>query len=137
MLASALLLIDHQIGTMQLIKNLALEQVQRHTLALAKLARLLGMPVVLASSEGRAVPRVADARTRQVAPRRVRIASAAARPRQCPGQSVCRGSQAIGRQDLIMANVTTDVRVVFPAIRAQRRELGFRQLCPPCPIFYP
>jgi nicotinamidase-related amidase len=32
---SALVLIDHQYGTMQLIKNLPVEQVKRNTLALA------------------------------------------------------------------------------------------------------
>jgi nicotinamidase-related amidase len=38
---SALLLIDHQIGTMKLIKNIPLEVVKRHTLALAKTAKIL------------------------------------------------------------------------------------------------
>ena len=36
---SALLLIDHQVGTMQLIKNLPLEVVKRNTIALAKTAK--------------------------------------------------------------------------------------------------
>jgi nicotinamidase-related amidase len=36
---SALLLIDHQTGTMKLIKNLPLDDVKRNTLALAKTAR--------------------------------------------------------------------------------------------------
>jgi nicotinamidase-related amidase len=35
---SALLLIDHQVGTMKLIKNIPLEVVKRNTLALAKTA---------------------------------------------------------------------------------------------------
>jgi hypothetical protein len=38
---STLLLIDHQVGTMQLIKTLPLEVVRRHTLALAKTAHSL------------------------------------------------------------------------------------------------
>ena len=48
---SALLLIDHQVGTMQLIKNIPLEMVRRNTLALAKTAKILGIPVVLTSSQ--------------------------------------------------------------------------------------
>ena len=48
---SALLLIDHQVGTMKLIKNIPLEVVKRNTLALAKTAKILGMPVVLTSSQ--------------------------------------------------------------------------------------
>ena len=44
---SAMLLIDHQVGTMQWIKTLPLEVVKRHTLALAKTAHILHIPVVL------------------------------------------------------------------------------------------
>lgn len=44
---SALLLIDHQVGTMKLIKNIPLEVAKRNTLALAKVAQILKMPVVL------------------------------------------------------------------------------------------
>ncbi|HVK16181.1 MAG TPA: hypothetical protein VM533_04475, partial [Fimbriiglobus sp.] len=48
---TALLLIDHQVGTMQLIKNLPLDLVRRNTLALAKTATILKVPVVLTSSQ--------------------------------------------------------------------------------------
>jgi nicotinamidase-related amidase len=122
---SALLLIDHQIGTMQLIKNLPLEQVKRHTLALAKLARLLDMPVVLTSSQeerfqGLLMPELAqlfpaeyDARVK-----RQGIANAWDDP------AFAAAVRATGRNDLVMAGVTTDVCVVFPAISAI--EAGFR-----------
>src|SRR5439155_25212064 len=48
---SALVLIDHQFGTMQLIKNLPLEAVKRNTLALARAAQILHIPAVLTSSQ--------------------------------------------------------------------------------------
>lgn len=48
---STLLLIDHQVGTMQLIKNIPVEDVRRFTLALAKTVKILGLPVVLTSSQ--------------------------------------------------------------------------------------
>lgn len=48
---SALLLIDHQIGTMQLIKNIDVEQAKRMSLALARMASILNMPVVMTSSQ--------------------------------------------------------------------------------------
>ena len=48
---SALLLIDHQVGTMQLIKNIDVEQAKRMSLALAKTASILGIPTVLTSSQ--------------------------------------------------------------------------------------
>jgi hypothetical protein len=44
---SALLLIDHQVGTMQIIKNIDVEQAKRMSLALAKTASILGIPTVL------------------------------------------------------------------------------------------
>ena len=62
---SALLLIDHQVGTMQLIKNIPVEVVKRNTLALAKTAKIFGMPVVLTSSQeerlqGPLIPELAE-----------------------------------------------------------------------------
>ena len=50
---SALLLIDHQTGTMQLIKNIPLDVAKRNTLALAKTAKILNIPVVLTSLRNR------------------------------------------------------------------------------------
>lgn len=47
---SALILIDHQLGTLQLVKTLDVDRVKRHTLALARAAGILNMPVVLTSS---------------------------------------------------------------------------------------
>ena len=46
---TALLLIDHQVGTMQLIRNIPVETARRNTLALAKAAKILGLPVVRAA----------------------------------------------------------------------------------------
>ena len=46
---SALVLIDHQVGTMQLIKNFDVALARRMSLALAKTARILGIPTVLTS----------------------------------------------------------------------------------------
>ena len=122
---SALLLIDHQVGTMQLIKNIPLADAKRNTLALAKTAKILGMPVVMTSSqEGNAqgplipefkdlLPEVYDARVQ-----RAGIVNAWADP------NFRNAVIATGRKNLIMAGVTTDVCLVFPAINAV--EEGFR-----------
>jgi len=48
---NAAMLIDHQVGTIKLILNLPLDDVRRFTLALAKAAAILKMPVVLTSSQ--------------------------------------------------------------------------------------
>jgi nicotinamidase-related amidase len=47
---SALVLIDHQIGTLQLIKNIASDAALRNAVALAKAAKTLGMPIVMTAS---------------------------------------------------------------------------------------
>jgi nicotinamidase-related amidase len=122
---TALLLIDHQVGTMQLIKNLSLEAVTRNTLALAKAAKILGMPVVLTSSQedrlqGPLIPQlkeiVPDAFERRV--NRAGIVNAWADP------AFRSAAVATRRRNLIMAGVTTDVCLVFPTISAV--EEGFR-----------
>ena len=45
---SAMLLIDHQVGTMGWVHSADLEQIKRNTLALARAAKETGMPLILA-----------------------------------------------------------------------------------------
>lgn len=116
---SALLLIDHQIGTMQLIHTMAVEDAKRFTLALAKAARILGMPVVLTASQedriqGPLLPEL-EAILPEAFAARVRregVVNAWADP------AFKAAVEAAGRRNLIMAGVTTDVCLVFPAIDA-------------------
>jgi nicotinamidase-related amidase len=116
---TALILIDHQIGTMQLIKNLDLDLVKRNTLALAKTAKILDIPVVLTSSQedgvqGPLLPELADILPEAFDARAKRAGLVNAW--NDPGFS--RAVEATNRRDLVMAGVTTDVCLVFPAIDA-------------------
>jgi nicotinamidase-related amidase len=118
---SALLLIDHQIGTMKLIKNIPLEVVKRNTLALAKMAKVLGIPVVLTSSQeqnvqGPLLPELEGILPEAFAARvkRAGIVNAWNDPNF---KAVIEKTR---RRNLIMAGVTTDVCLVFPAISARR-----------------
>jgi len=118
---SALLLIDHQIGTMKLIKNIPLDVVKRNTLALAKTAKILGVPVVLTSSEeqnvqGPLLPELEGILPEAFAARirRAGIVNAWNDP------NFKKAVEATGRRNLIMAGVTTDVCLVYPAISACR-----------------
>jgi nicotinamidase-related amidase len=47
----ALLLIDHQVGTIQLIKNITADQTIRNAVTLAKAALAFNMPIVMTSSQ--------------------------------------------------------------------------------------
>src|SRR3989442_3475712 len=117
---SALLLIDHQVGTMQWIKTLPLEVVKRHTLALAKTAHILHIPVVLTSSQEENIQGPLMPELREIVPaafatriKRAGIVNAWDDP------NFKQAVAATQRTHLIMAGVTTDVCLVFPAISAR------------------
>jgi nicotinamidase-related amidase len=116
---SALVLIDHQIGTMQLVKNIASDAALRNAVLLAKAAKTLGMPIVMtASMEDHLQGPLASA-LQAVAPeaygarvKRLGIVNAWADP------NFKNAVEATGKKSLVMAGVTTDICLVFPAIDA-------------------
>jgi nicotinamidase-related amidase len=118
---SALLLIDHQTGTMQLIKNIPLDVAKRNTLALAKTAKILNIPVVLTSSQEQNMQGPLLPELEQILPdafaarvKRAGIVNAWNDP------NFVAAVKKTGRKNLIMAGVTTDVCLVYPAISAVR-----------------
>lgn len=121
----ALLLIDHQVGTMQLIKNIAMEDAKRNAIALAKMAQVFDMPVILTSSQedhvqGPLIPELEELHPEPFANRikRPGVVNAWA---YAPFKEAVK---ATGRTNLIMAGVTTDVCLVFPAIDAAQEGYG-------------
>jgi nicotinamidase-related amidase len=118
---AALLLIDHQVGTMQLIKNIPLEVVKRNTLALAKAAKILKLPVILTSSQeenlqGPLMPELHEILPEAFASRIKRAGIVNA----WSDRNFKTAVEATGRKQLIMAGVTTDVCLVFPSISARQ-----------------
>ena len=116
---SALLLIDHQVGTMQLIKNIDKELAAKQSIALAKMAKILGMPVVITSSQeenaqGPILPEIAEILPEAYEARVKRPGVVNAWAYKEFHDAVV----ATGRKNLIMAGVTTDVCLIFPAIDA-------------------
>ncbi|HVJ40369.1 MAG TPA: isochorismatase family protein [Dongiaceae bacterium] len=116
---SALLLIDHQVGTMQLIKNINTELAAKQAIALAKMAKILNLPTVITSSQedraqGPILPEIAQVLPEAHAARvkRPGVVNAWAYP------AFRNAVLATGRKNLIMAGVTTDVCLIFPAIDA-------------------
>jgi len=110
---SALVLIDHQFGTLQLVKTLDVERVKRHTLALARAASILEIPVVLTSSmeeyvQGPLLPELAqivpDAFAKRV--RRAGVVNAWDDPNFKAAVMATKGG------------ITTDVCLIFPALSA-------------------
>lgn len=116
---SAMLLIDHQVGTMKLIKNLPLTEVKKNTLALAKVAKVLKIPVVLTSSQedrfqGKLMTTLAELlpEAYEVRIKRAGIVNA------WDDKNFVQAVKDTNRTNLIMAGITTDVCLVFPAISA-------------------
>lgn len=116
---SVMLLIDHQQGTIKLAKNIAHEQIVQNTRALARTAKETGMPLVLTSSEEEKFQGLLLEDLQTLAPeeyeKRVKR----------PGIVDCweyepfkKAVEATGRKKLIMAGLTNDVCIVYPAISA-------------------
>jgi hypothetical protein len=116
---SVLLLIDHQVGTMKLIKTLPLEVAKQNTLALAKAAKVLGIPVILTTGteerfQGPLLPELKDLLPEEHAARIKR--GGVVNTWEDPD---FRGAvEKTQRRNLIMAGVTTDVCLYSPAISA-------------------
>jgi nicotinamidase-related amidase len=116
---SALLLIDHQVGTMQLVKNIPYEVVKQNAIALAKTAKILNIPVVLTSSQEANVQGPLLPELKEILPeafeariQRAGIVNAWNDP------NFSAAVAATGKKNLIMAGVTTSVCVVYPALSA-------------------
>jgi nicotinamidase-related amidase len=116
---SALVLIDHQIGTMQLVKNIGSDAALRNAVLLAKAAKTLGMPIVMTASMEDHLQGPLSTALQLVAPeayearvKRLGIVNAWADP------NFKAAVEATGRKQLVMAGVTTDICLVFPSINA-------------------
>lgn len=122
---SVLLLIDHQVGTMQLIKNLPLDQVKRATLALAQMATILKLPVILTSSQEERAQGPLLPELQQLLPeayeKRIKRAGIV---NAWNDEAFANAVRATGRKQIIMAGVTTDVCLIYPSISAV--EEGFQ-----------
>lgn len=116
---SALVLIDHQLGTLQLCKTMPADVALRNAVNLAKAAKALGMPVVLTTSQEDQIQGPLAPPLQRVLPeaygrrvKRVGIVNAWADP------NFKAAVVATGRRQLVMAGVTTDICLVFPSISA-------------------
>jgi nicotinamidase-related amidase len=120
---TVLLLLDHQSGLFQTVKDISVAELRANTIMLAKLATLLKIPVITTASEpngpnGPLMPEI-----HQVAPHAVFV------PRKgevnaWDNDDFVKTVRATGRKTLIMAGVWTSVCVMFPALDA--KAAGFK-----------
>src|ERR1700691_3268013 len=120
----ALVLIDHQVGTLQFVHTMSPETSLRNAITLAKAAKAYGMPIVMTTSQedhaqGPTAPALQEALPDAYRNRvkRTSIVNAWADP------NFSAAVRATGRKKLIMAAVTTDICLIFPAISAVQEGL--------------
>jgi nicotinamidase-related amidase len=120
---TVMLLLDHQAGLFQTVKDISVTELRANTIALAKLATLLNIPVITSASEpngpnGPLMPEI-----HQFAPHAVFV------PRKgevnaWDNEDFVKAVRATGKQTLIIAGVWTSVCVMFPALDA--KAAGFK-----------
>ena len=116
---SALVLVDYQVGTLQLIRSNSSDQSLRNAVMLAKAAKAYGMPIVLTTSQEDHIQGPLAPALQHISPeayknrvQRVGIVNAWADP------NFSAAVEATGRKKLIMGGVTTDICLIFPSISA-------------------
>ena len=116
---AAMILIDHQVGTIEWMHSASKQAVKRNTLALAKAAAAVDMPVLLTSSmegeaQGPLFPELAEilpvAFEKRV--KRSGIVDAFDDP------NFANAVKGLGRQKLILSGLLTEVCVIYPALNA-------------------
>jgi nicotinamidase-related amidase len=112
---AALLLIDHQVGLFTGVRDIPVAELKHNVVALAKAAKVLGVPIIVTATSpemwGPVIPELMEAlpgvpiiaRTTVNAFDEARFA---------------RAVEATGRKKLIIAGVSTEVCLAFPAIYA-------------------
>lgn len=113
----AVLLIDHQIGTMSWVHSIPFDEMKRNALLLAKAAKILGIPTVLTSSmedqaQGPLLAELAEILPKEHEARIQRAGVVNA----MDDENFARAVQATGRRKIIVAGVTNDVCTVHPTL---------------------
>jgi nicotinamidase-related amidase len=115
---AVILLLDHQTGLFQTVKDVSVAELRANTAMLAKLATLLKIPVITTASEpngpnGPLMPEI-----HQFAPH-AQYVSRRGEVNAWDNSDFVKAVRATGRKTLIMAGVWTSVCVMFPALDAK------------------
>jgi nicotinamidase-related amidase len=111
------LLLDHQAGLFQTVKDVPVDDLRRNVVMLARLATLLKIPVITTASEpngpnGPIMPEI-----QQFAPHATYVGRKG-EVNAWDNQDFVDAVRATGRKTLVMAGVWTSVCVMFPALDA-------------------
>jgi nicotinamidase-related amidase len=115
---TVILLMDHQAGLFQTVKDINVAELRANTTLLAKVATLLKIPVITTASEpngpnGPLMPEIHEAAPHAVyVPRKGEVNA-------WDNDDFVQTVRATGRKTLVMAGVWTSVCVTFPALDAK------------------
>lgn len=115
---AAMLLIDHQVGTMAWTHSHDINLVKQNSIKLAKIAKALNLPVVLTASmeenvQGPLISELADILPEAFAARIRRPGIVNAMHHEGFNRAV----KALGRKKLFVAGVTTEICITFPVLQ--------------------
>ena len=115
---SLILLLDHQAGLFQTVKDISIADLRSNTTLIAKIATLLKIPVITTASEpngpnGPLMPEI-----HQSAPHAVYVGRKG-EVNAWDNEDFVKAVRATGRRTLVMAGVWTSVCVMFPALDAK------------------
>jgi nicotinamidase-related amidase len=120
---TVLLLLDHQTGLFQTVKDVPIAELRANTVALAKLATLFKIPIITTASEPNGPNGPLMSELAQAAPRAIYV------PRKgevnaWDNADFVSTVRKTGKKTIIMAGVWTSVCVMFPALDA--KAAGFK-----------
>ena len=115
---TVILLLDHQSGLFQTVKDVPVAELRTNTVVLAKLAKLAKTPLITTASEpngpnGPLMPEIKEAAPDAIyVPRKGEISA-------WDNEDFVKTVKSTGRKTLVIAGVWTSVCVAFPALQAK------------------
>jgi nicotinamidase-related amidase len=115
---SVLLLLDHQSGLFQTVKDITVAELRANVMALARIAALLKLPIITTASvpdgpNGPVMPEIAELASKAIyVPRHGEVNA-------WDNDKFVNTVRETGKKTLIMAGVWTSVCVMFPALDAK------------------
>lgn len=114
---TVILLLDHQTGLFQTVKDVPVAELRNNTIALTKIARLAGIPVITTASEpdgpnGPLMEELQNLPKATYVPRKGEVSA-------WDNADFVKAVEATGRKTLVIAGVWTSVCVNFPALQAK------------------
>jgi nicotinamidase-related amidase len=115
---TVLLLLDHQTGLFQTVKDVGITDLRNNTVLLAKIATMFNIPIITTASEPNGPNGPLMPELKQAAPNAIYVARKG-EVNAWDSPDFVNAVRKTGRKTLIMAGVWTSVCVMFPALDAK------------------